>query len=91
MCTHHGHWESGGATIGKTIFKCVHIEKKKLFSPEPTNRPISLKLRKNHFCVKIINKMSKCVKWEIITKCKKWDEVIQKFSPREPLSQNSLD
>jgi hypothetical protein len=35
----------GGTTIGKTIFACVHIEKK-MFSR--TSRPISIKLGTNH-------------------------------------------
>jgi hypothetical protein len=39
---------SGGATIGKTIFACVYIEK--IFSR--TARPISIKLSTNHLWVK---------------------------------------
>jgi hypothetical protein len=31
------------------------------------------------------------VKGELITKMQKWDEVIEKYSPREPLIQNSSD
>jgi hypothetical protein len=41
---------SGGATIGKTIFLCVYIEKKIIFSR--TSRPISIKLGINHPWVK---------------------------------------
>ena len=37
---------SGGATIGKTIFTYVHIEKKVLFSR--ISRLILIKLRTNH-------------------------------------------
>jgi hypothetical protein len=48
-CSHHGPRELGGATLGKTIFTCVYIEKK-IFSR--TSRPISIKLSVNHPWVK---------------------------------------
>jgi hypothetical protein len=45
----------GGATIEKTVFTCVYIEK--IFSR--TSRPISIKLGTNYPCVKGILKIQK--------------------------------
>jgi hypothetical protein len=57
---------SGGATIGKTIFLCVYIEKKIFFSR--TSRPISIKLGTvNEFKIVRI-KGQVLFKGEIITK-----------------------
>jgi hypothetical protein len=71
----------GGATIRKTIFTCVYIEKKILFSR--TSEPISIKLGTNYPWVKEISKLLKLRAKsfckgprEVITKMQKWDGVI---------------
>jgi hypothetical protein len=51
LSSNHGPWGSGGATVGKTIFTCVYIEKI-YFSR--TSWPISIKLNTNHSWVKRI-------------------------------------
>jgi hypothetical protein len=41
-CSNYGSHGLGGATIGKTIFTCVYIEK--IVSTSRTSRPISILL-----------------------------------------------
>jgi hypothetical protein len=68
---------------------------KKYFSPEPAGQFQSNLKYKSSLRVRRIKKCSKkgqvLIKWKIITKIQKWGEVIEKFSPQEPLSQNSSD
>jgi hypothetical protein len=81
----------GGARIRKTISKRVYIEKKKnLFLNQQANFN---QLLTNHPWMKKIKivqiKGQVLIKGEIIPKLQKWGEVIEKFSTREPLIQNS--
>jgi hypothetical protein len=80
---------SSGATIGKTIFTYVYIEKK-IFSR--TSRPISMKLHTNYAWVKgILNSLNKgpdpLQRGDHHKNTKMGWSHLKIFSP-EPLSQN---
>ena len=83
---------SGGATIGKTIFTYVYIEKNLLLQNQQANfNQTWHRSSLGKVEVKIVQiKGQVFFKGEIITKMQKWGGVIEKSSSPEPLSQNRL-